>query len=195
MFIDILLLILFLGLIAMLCLILVALIVARKFKEHYDKIFSEDVSLLHNKVERLRIKFPNDSDNQLLERLIKSESMNAGIIGFLTGLGGLVTLPITLPIDIIATIRIQYRLVEYIIHKDKNVDSSIDTEPVKSFALLFGANKITDAGGKFAIVLITQYAPQVLLKSIPLLGGIVGFLIDYMGTRGVAKYALRKVGY
>ncbi|WOO42818.1 hypothetical protein [Rubellicoccus peritrichatus] len=187
MFWDLLYLFFSLSLIALLCLFLVALIVVRKIKERLERLFSQDIRELEKKLEKLSRKYPNDDRARLVERVIKRESFNAGVVGFFTGLGGLLTLPIALPIDMLASIKIQSRLVEFLLHEASASGELTEAEKLKVMAIVFGAGKVTDVGGKLALSLTTKYAPQVVLKSIPLLGGVVGFAMDYISTRAVAK--------
>ena len=168
-------------------LLLVVLIVARRIRDKVGKLFSEDISHLTRKEATYRQRFPNEDEAQILQRVIRSEARIAGTVGFFAGLGGIVTLPITLPINILATIRIQYRLAEFLISKQESQSLRIDTQRAKALAVVFGSSRLSDAGIQVAIRTAGKYAPQAALKCIPLIGAITGFLIDYYGTRTVGK--------
>ncbi|CAA6690562.1 MULTISPECIES: hypothetical protein [unclassified Lentimonas] len=168
-------------------LLLVVLIVARRIRDKVGKLFSEDISHLTQKEATYRQRFPNEDEAQILQRVIRSEARIAGTVGFFAGLGGIVTLPITLPINILATIRIQYRLAEFLISKQANRPLRTDTQRAKALAVVFGSRRLSEAGSKVAIRTAGKYAPQAALKCIPLIGAITGFLIDYYGTRAVGK--------
>ncbi|MFQ3223777.1 MAG: hypothetical protein ACI8Z5_000016 [Lentimonas sp.] len=173
-------------------LLLVALIVARRIRGKVSKLFSEDISYLTQKEARYRRHFPDEDEAQILQRIIRSESRVAGTVGFFAGLGGVITLPITLPINILATIRIQYRLAEFLISKGNNRSLRIDTQRAKALAVVFGSSRLSEAGSKVAIRTAGKYAPQAALKCIPLIGALTGFLIDYYGTRAVGKLTIKR---
>ena len=177
-------------LIALLSLVLVALVLARKAQAQVSRLFSDDITHLQNKATQLKKKHPQETEAQIQTRVIKGEALNAGIIGFITGLGGILTLPIALPVDIFATIKIQYRLVEYLLNKHQKADALMDTQRMKILAVVFGSSRLSEVGLKFAMKTVTKYAPQVVLKSVPILGGVVGFFIDYYSTKAITKYAV-----
>ena len=168
-------------------LLLVVLIIARRIRGKVSTLFSEDISHLTQKEATYRQRFPKEDEAQILQRVIRSEARIAGTVGFFAGLGGVITLPITLPINILATIRIQYRLAEFLISKQANRPLRTDTQRAKALAVVFGSSRLSDAGSKVAIRTAGKYAPQVALKCIPLIGAITGFLIDYYGTRAIGK--------
>lgn len=187
MFWDILIFALSLLLIALLCLLLVAIIVVRKVKERLGRMFSQDIRELEKKLDKLGRKHPKDDRTMLIERLIKKESFNAGVVGFFTGLGGLLTLPIALPIDMLASIKIQSRLAKFLIHEADASSELSESAKMKIMAVVFGSGKMTAVSRGLAVSLTKKYAPQLVLKAVPLVGGVVGFLMDYFGTRTVAK--------
>lgn len=178
--------------VAFLSLVLVALIVSRKLKSQVGQLFSDDIEHLEKRERIYRIDYPDENDDEILSRVVRREALIAGVIGFVTGIGGLLTLPIALPIDILSTIRIQYRLVEFLLSKNIENRRGVGTDRLKVLAIVFGSSRLSSAGGKVVIATVTKYAPQVVLKGIPIIGGVVGFLIDYMSTKTVARLAMRE---
>lgn len=94
-------------------------------------------------------------------------------------------------LEVLYILAIQYRLVEFLLSKTQENEALIDTERVKVLAIVFGSGKLSKVGSKFTVMTVTKYAPQVILKGIPIIGGLIGFMIDYFATRAVAKFALR----
>lgn len=193
MFLNLLYLSLSLLLVAGLSMLLAVLVISRKIREQIDEIFSSDTKHLHKRLEALKSRHPEASRDELLEKLIRREMLHTGLIGFFAGLGGVITLPIALPLDILSTLKIQYRLANFILHLDDvNEPEDNKTEGLKSMALVFGYNQLSDLGGKLTLKLIVKYTPQTLLKSVPLAGGVAGFFLNYCGTRAVGTLAMKR---
>ncbi|MGB0371982.1 MAG: hypothetical protein ACPGN3_11655 [Opitutales bacterium] len=140
-----------LTLISFLSVLLVCLIIARKLKEQCERFLAGNLESLTEKELRYRKRYENASDVEILDRVIRSECRIAGTIGFLTGLGGLVTLPITIPIDIITSIKSQSNLVKYILKTQNRTPGTIDT--AKTLAIMFGTRKASQMGIKFTVSL------------------------------------------
>lgn len=58
-------------------------------------------------VTELRRKNPGMSDKRLARRIVRRKSFKNGLVGAATGLGGLITLPVAVPADILMSWRIQ----------------------------------------------------------------------------------------
>ena len=185
--IDLLVLLFSLMLITFLSILLVCLIIVRKLKKQCERFVSGNLESLTDKEKRYRKKYLNTSDDYILNRVIRSECHIAGCIGFLTGLGGLVTLPITLPIDILTSIKSQRSLAAYVLSFRGDRNKSVDN--AKILVIIFGTRKASQFGIKFTVSLALKYAPKVFLKAIPIIGGIVGYITGYLSTQTVAKYA------
>jgi len=186
---DLLILFLSLVLISLLSILLVCIFITRKLREQCERIVSGKLESLTDKECRYRKKYPNASDEETLNRVIRSECRVAGYLGFLTGLGGLVTLPVTLPIDILTSIKSQRGLVEYIFETQGVGQRALDK--AKTLALIFGTRQASQMGVKFAVSLAVKNAPQILFKAVPIVGGVIGFVTSYLSTQSVAKYAKR----
>ncbi len=81
-------------------------------------------------VEKLREQNPGISQVQLARKIRNRKSMKNGLVGAATGIGGLITLPVTVPADLIATWKIQIALaftVAYIFgHTKESTDLKTD---------------------------------------------------------------------
>ncbi|WP_179313022.1 hypothetical protein [Winogradskyella undariae] len=56
-----------------------------------------------NYVGKLRVQNPNISDIDLAKKNVSRKSFKNGLVGTATGVGGLITLPLTVPADLIIT--------------------------------------------------------------------------------------------
>ena len=82
----------------------------------YDKAINGVVGL--DSAAQLAESYMNDGNNreQQVNKLIRWQKAKAGTSGFITGLGGLLTLPITLPTNITTVTYIQIRMIAAIAH-------------------------------------------------------------------------------
>jgi hypothetical protein len=155
-----------------------------------------------------------------IQRLIATHVRLASSTGFLTGVGGLLTLPVTLPADLTALWLTQARLAGAIAHL-RGYD--VGSDEVRSVVLisLIGSSA-TEAlsqagvqiGTKSAISAIKQVPGRVLIqinktvgfrlitkagakgvvnltKLAPVMGGVIGGGVNFTSTRAVGAWAKR----
>jgi len=187
----------------------VLVFLAWRFKKVLEAILSGKTEALSRKYAALRARHPEEEESRTLRRIIRAEARVAGVIGFLTGFAGLITLPIALPVDIVAVLRIQFRLASFLgrfrvapssgpagqrgAQERGAQDQGVGGRGVKLLLLAAGAHQARAMGGKIAVRVLTQFAPKIFLEAVPLLGGLIGFAIDFASTRAVGEIALRKL--
>ena len=150
--------------------------------------------------------------------LIKWQNTKAGTSGFITGLGGLLTMPVTLPTNITSVLYIQIRMVAAIAImggydvKDDRVKTLVyscvaansTAEVAKTFGLKLG-EKLMKEGikrlSKETIIQINQAVGFRLLtkfgqkgvinmgKSVPFIGGIISATFDIVSTNIIGNIA------
>lgn len=155
---------------------------------------------------------------RLVDDLISNESIKSASSGFITGLGGLITLPITIPADMLATWVIAARM-SAAISEFGDYNSNDDSTKSMILASLCGnAGKqlvrqvVQNASEKMlkeafkrvpaqvlrninkivGIKLITKAGEKSLTslaKLVPILGGIIGAGVDYAYNKSVGKVA------
>lgn len=145
----------------------------------------------------------NDGDrDQAVRQLIRSHVALAGAQGFVTNLGGLITLPIALPTNVTASYMIQTHLIASIaaVH-----GHDVQSEEVQTAILLCllgnaGTDLLKKAGikqfnKKVAAMLLAKYGAKkagvTLAKGVPLVGGVIGGGFDAASTRAVGAFARR----
>lgn len=150
--------------------------------------------------------------------LIRFQNAKAATSGFLSGLGGLITLPVTLPANITSVLYVQIRMIAAIAHmgghniKDDRVKTLVYSclvansakDVAKSVGITVGGKLATNAikaiPGKTLIEinkrvgfrLITKFGEKGVInlgKAIPLLGGLIGGSFDAYATNKVGDVA------
>lgn len=160
-----------------------------------------------------------DSPLEAARMLTKYQIAKCGTSGFITGLGGLITLPITVPANISSVLYVQLRMVTAIAYIG-GLDINSDQVHTLVYTCLTGsaiADVLKQGGIKIvekmavaaidkipgkALVVINQKVGFRLLtkfgekgavnlgKAVPVLGGIIGGGIDIASTRIIANNAI-----
>ena len=152
------------------------------------------------------------------KELIKQQLLKCSVSGFITGFGGLLTLPVTVPANVASVLYVQMRMIAalaaiggYDVRSDEVqtlvylclVGSSL-TDVVKSTGIKI-ANKVTTnmlkklpgavltkINQKVGFRLLTKFGTKGavnLVKVVPVAGALVGAGIDYGSTKLIADKA------
>ena len=162
---------------------------------------------------------PSDDVDKTIKRLIRESVAAAGSAGFLTGLGGFVTLPVSIPANVAGSLIINVRLAGAIAYlrgyrlDDPHTQALVPLVAVGSSAQsslsLIGAevgvkltaqalkalprSVLTKINQKVGFMLLAKYGTQrsviTLAKAIPVAGGLVGGSIDASLTAVVGRSA------
>lgn len=171
-------------------------------------------------VNQLRKLNPDIGNEELSKKIVSRRSLKAGGIGAICGLGGLITLPVTMPADLYYCFRIQARMVLSIAHifgwnihgEDTAMDILLVMGGNTSISAIKGAG--IKIGQEFAKKSVDKYITREVMKRInkvisrriitkageksfvsfaklvPVVGAPIGGAFDYFGTRAIGKTAL-----
>lgn len=172
-------------------------------------------------VERIRARYPGITDLELARRIVRRKAFKNGLVGAVTGIGGIMTLPVAVPADLFASWRIQITMILAIAQAFR-----ADTDPadLKTDVLVILAGdsakealkrvgiEVTRAMTRKAVQkevsqeimvkiwagLGRKVASRIGRKSItrldratPLIGAPIGFAFDWFATRAVGRKAIR----
>lgn len=143
---------------------------------------------------------------QQVDSLIKWQVAKAATSGFVTGLGGVMTMPLTVPANIASVIYVQIRMIAAIAYmggydiRDDRVKSLVyicmvgngAKELLKDMSVKAGEKLLTKTIEKVSIKLTSKIGEKgvtSLGKAVPVLGGVVGGSFDAVTTRLVGKVA------
>lgn len=150
--------------------------------------------------------------------LIRWQNTKAGTSGFLTGLGGIIVMPVTIPANIASVMYVQIRMIAAIAHlgghdlKDDRVKALVYAcltgnaakDIMKDIGIVVGRklteNAIKNVSGKTITAinqkvgfrLLTKFGEKGAInlgKAIPLVGGIVGATFDSVTTNVIGNIA------
>lgn len=185
----------------------------------YEKAL-EGVPLVSQSVEELAEEYIQKygRTEKAIEKLITNQITKCGTSGFLGGLGGIVVLPIAVPVNITSVLYVQMRMIACIAYINGHEPESDDVKTLVYLCLLgkamadiakqYGiqiANKVAMASlkklpgrllieinKKVGFRLLTKMGTKGavnLVKLVPVAGGIVGATIDISATKAIAYNA------
>ncbi|MFN8372512.1 MAG: hypothetical protein U0694_06510 [Anaerolineae bacterium] len=159
--------------------------------EWVQQLASTDPEKMQAQFDKLQREKPNVSREKLVEQFIHSQSLKCGAIGALTSFGGFVTLPLTLPIDLLASIRIQATMVQFIAAAYGQNNPSELEKQVQSYLIMTGGMQLTERTSSLIMKLLVRLLEQFFAKAIPIVGALVGFAVNYFFTRAAGTLAAK----
>ena len=190
----------------------------------YKKVL-EEIPLVSEPVEELADSYLKKySSEKAIEELVSWQIRKCATSGFLTGLGGFITLPVTIPANISSVLYVQMRMIAAIAYiRGYNLkDDEVKTLIYCILAGLSIENLLKSAGIQFtkkaSLSLIQKIPGKVLTainqkigfrfitkagekgvvnltKIVPVFGGIIGGGIDWIATKKIAKIARNTLTY
>lgn len=151
--------------------------------------------------------------------LIRWQNMKSGTSGFITGLGGVITMPVAIPANIASVSYVQMRMIAAIAHmgghdiEDDRVKSLVYVcltgnaakNILKDIGIVVGTklttNAIKNISGKTIVAinqkigfrLLTKFGEKGAVnlgKAVPLLGGLIGATFDTVSTNTIGNVAI-----
>lgn len=158
------------------------------------------------------------SVDEAIDKFIDWQKAKCATSGFLTGLGGIITLPAAVPANIGSVIYVQTRMVATIAYmkgyniKDDQVRTFVyvaltgqsSADILKQFGIKAGTKFsevlikripteiIKQINKKVGFRLVTKFGEKGVInlgKCIPLVGGVIGGGVDFLGTHKIGKTA------
>lgn len=130
-------------------------------------------------------KWPNLSREELARKMVSTTAGKCGFIGFVTGAPGLFALPVTLPIDIVATGRLQASMIQALAYIYET-DDDPDAIQRRGLMVMVGGGSLARSITRLSIKLI---GPS-LLKAVPVLGAIAGYAANYALAHVAGRVAI-----
>jgi len=183
----------------------------------YDKAVNGVVGL--DSAIELAENYKNDDHiHEQCDSLIRWQNTKAGTSGFVTGLGGLILMPVTLPANITSVLYVQIRMIAAIAYlaghdlKDDKVKTMVyvclvgngATEILKNIGVEVGkkiatnaiknisGKVITQINQKVGFRLVTKFGEKGIInlgKAVPILGGLIGGTVDTISTNIIGNTA------
>lgn len=159
-----------------------------------------------------------DTPHEMANSLIRWQNTKAATSGFITGLGGLITLPVAIPANIASVLYVQVRMIAAIAHlggydvkndkvktlvysclvansaKDvlKDVGVSVGNKLAMNAVKGISGKTLIEINKKVGFKLFTKFGEKGVInlgKAVPILGGVIGGSFDAYTTNAVGNVA------
>ena len=187
----------------------------------FNAVIKTDPQEVKAYVDKLRSQNPNISEEELARKVLNRKAFKNGLIGAITGLGGLIVLPVTVPANLAATWRVQATMacaIAYIYGQtldsaDLKTDmyiiiagdsakealkrvgietsKAVTKKAVEKYVTREMMKKIWAVVGRKIVTKAGEKSLTSFVKMVPLVGAPVGFAFDWTATRAVGETALR----
>jgi len=161
--------------------------------------------------------------SEQINSLIRWQNTKAGVSGFVTGLGGLVVLPVTLPANLVSVLYVQIRMIAAIAImcgynlNDKRVKTLVFTcltgnmakDLLQQASIKIGTRvtvqvierisekSLVSINQRVGFRLLSTYGSKgalTLIKAVPIVGGVIGGAFDVFTTNAIGMLA-KKIFY
>jgi hypothetical protein len=162
----------------------------------------------------------HQTKREAANELVRWQLAKCGTSGFVTGLGGLLTLPVSIPANISSVLYVQIRMVAaiaymggYDVHSDQvqtlcyiALTGEAATDVVKQLGTKVGEKVLVNAikkvpgetlvkiNQRVGFRLLTKFGEKGVInlgKAVPVVGGVVGGAFDVVTTHLIARNALK----
>jgi uncharacterized protein (DUF697 family) len=169
---------------------IMAFVIFRFGQRQLERFVAPNTEALFEKYQKMYSDNPNVDTRVYVQRIVNQQAFKSGVVGAITGLGGFITLPIALPIDVLLSVQIQAAMIEFIAQAyghPEDRDSRVAT-----YMIMSGSGEVTQMTSR----VVMRYAVQrltgkFLSKFIPLFGAVVGFLVNYSLARSTGWVAMQ----
>lgn len=179
------------GMVALVCIVPLALLgltVAMLLRMARGAL-NPDVAGLHRRYDQLRAGRPQASREDLLRRIVAEQALWCGLIGAVTGVGGVLTLPLGIAIDLALTLRIQINVVTFI-EQVYTGGVSHSAAQVRSVVIMTGSGRATRWTTAALVNAISRLLGKSFAKVLPIAGAVISFAVNYAILRAVGQAAI-----
>lgn len=184
-------------------------------------VFISNPDSIKSYVNKLRSQNKRISNDDLAKKIVTRKSFKNGLVGAATGIGGLITLPVTVPADLVGSWKIQITMalsVAYVYgHTNSTTDLKTDIflilagdsakEALKRVGIEVGKSltkkavekfitkelmkRITSLIGRKIITKAGEKSLTSFMKMVPFVGAPIGFIFDWAAARTVGHFAIK----
>lgn len=184
-----------------------------------DYVMATDYIAIEAYVDKLREQNNNISSEELAKKILHRKSIKSGLIGAVAGVGGLITLPVSIPTDLICSWRIQASMafsIAYVYGHTKDttdlktdlylilagdsakealkrigieMSKSVTKKAVEKYITRDVMVKIWKVIGQKIITKAGEKSLTSFVRMVPLVGAPVGFAFNWTAMQAVGKFA------
>lgn len=166
----------------------------KSFESLLDWVLETEPDEVRDYVNEIRLRHPKLDKRQIAQEIIDEQSRNNGLLGAVTGLGGLMTLPVTVPLDIVKAWSIQSFTIQCIAYL---YGYTLQKTDLKTDIFLVLSNGSLEDVKKIVIQELLNSAPKQASKSVDFLKRAAiqqtGKVVPKYAAKAITKYGGKKV--
>jgi uncharacterized protein (DUF697 family) len=183
--------ILIVGFLISLLVILVLIVIAIFAFRWFQHLLTPDMTELQRRLAQLQRANPQAPVEVLVQKIIRQQSLRAGIVGALTGIGGFITLPVALPVDLILSMRIQATMVRFIATLYGHGNPNSQEAKLETYLVMSGGTEVSEASFSIIMRIVARILGESLSIFLPFFGAAVGFGVNYFIAQATGNIAIR----
>lgn len=161
-----------------------------------NRFIAPDIDDVRAEFNDLKQKYPDASTETLANRVIRKQAVRSGVVGGLTGIGGIFLLPFGLAIDVYSSARIQATMLQFLawVYEGEQHSDALSLEQALKLQATNTAKQVAVAGGQrlgrsvYRRIMVVV-AEKAFAKLVPIVGLAIGFGVNYALTRAMGETA------
>jgi hypothetical protein len=166
-------------------------VIEKSLESLIDWVIGSDISEIKEYVNEISSNNSGCNNRQIAEVIVSEQSINSGLLGAITGAGGLITLPVTIPVDMVKAWKIQAFTIRCIAEV---YGYSSQTTDLKTDIFLVLSNGSIESIKSFVMAEALKSAPKQALKSLHSIKTSVIQKTTKQAPKYIAKTALQLGG-
>lgn len=186
-----------------------------------DLVVASNPEKIKAYVDKLRSQNPSISNDDLAKKIVKRKSFKNALVGAATSSGGLITLPVVVPTDLVLSWKIQAFMafsIAYVYGHTKDttdlktdiyiilagdaakealkrvgieVSKAVTKKAIEKYITREVMKKIWSVVGRKIITKAGEKSLTSFMKIVPLVGAPIGAFLDWIATRSVGRFAIK----
>jgi uncharacterized protein (DUF697 family) len=150
-----------------------------------------DDTKIRAQFDQMRAAHPQATTDELVRKMINRQAFRCGVLGALTSFGGFFVMIFTLPIDILASARLQASMVQFIAAAYGHEQASDAEVKIRTALVMTGSARASRYTTEFASKFLVRFMGRAFAKLIPIIGAAIGFGVNYMIAQTSGNIAQR----
>lgn len=162
-------------------LVVLAYIFRKRWQTMLQNIVLPDPRAVEEQFEEYRAASQTENVDEIVKIIINKHANKAGLIGAVTGVGGVFLNVVGLPVDAVSVLRVQASMIFLIAFARGHRHDLSEEDKLKMVLVLSGSNQI--------VRYVARYLVKIVLTSVPGAGAVAGYILNYAAVKGTGEVA------
>lgn len=163
--------------------LVLAYVFRKRWRAMLENIVLPDPRVVEEQFKGFRTANQTDNIEELVKIIINKHANKAGLVGAVTGIGGVFLDVVGLPVDAVSVLRVQASIIFLIAYAHGYRHDLSEEDKLKLVLVLSGSNQVVRYVGRYLV--------KILLTSIPGAGAVSGYILNYLAVQATGQMASR----